>query len=106
MKRIYTILASLTAATWAGAALADAGYLGGYGQMMGGGFGMFGGVMMLFFWGAVIMLVVYGLRGWSDAGRSANAGRKHDAVELLRDRFARGEIDEEEFRRKKTALET
>jgi putative membrane protein len=88
----------------AGSALADpSGNLGdGYGHMMwGGGFGMFGGLMMLLFWGAIIALIVLAVRGFSAGSGSAG---KSDAAEILRERYAKGEIDDEEFERRKTML--
>lgn len=78
---------------------------GGYGHMWGGMMG--GGLMMLVFWGvliAVIVLIVRALMsGRSDPASSGQGGV--DAVEVLRARFARGEIEEEEFRRRKALLD-
>lgn len=86
---------------WAGPALADAngGMMNGYGM---GGYG-FGGFGMLLFWGLVIaavVLVVMQLRGRGESETVAP-----DALEELRLRYARGEIDEEEFQRRKAALD-
>ena len=89
----------------AGASLADpADSRGdGFGHMMwGGGFGMAGGLMMLLFWGAIIALIVLAVRGFSAGSRS---GGKSDAAEILRERYAKGEIDEEEYERRKAKLE-
>ena len=61
----------------AGAALADPAdsWGDGFGHMMwGGGFGMAGGLMMLLFWGAIIALIVFAVRGFS-AG-SGSGGRR------------------------------
>ena len=46
-------------------AVADPGenWQGGYGHMMwGGGYGMFGGLMMILFWGIVIALIVFAVK--------------------------------------------
>ena len=62
--------------------------------------------LMVLFWGAVIVLVIWAVR--RIAGRdSAEPGPEPrlDARELLAERFARGEIDEDEFRRRGQALE-
>ena len=69
--------------------------------MWGGGYGMSGGVMMFVIWGAVIAVIVLAVRGFS-----ARSGPEDtpDAAEALRRRFARGEIDEEEYERRKAAL--
>lgn len=77
----------------------------GYGHMMwSGGHGMLSGlVMMLVFWGIIIALIVFAVKWFSD-----NQGRnraERGAIEILRERFAAGEIDEEEFDRRRKALE-
>ena len=74
---------------------------GGWGQMMGGGYGMFGGIGMLLFWGVIIVLLVLVFRGFaggwpSRSGTDAQrAGSK--ALDILQERYAKGEIDREEF---------
>ena len=84
MKHV-TLLGLATAALPASAlADADNGWTYGYGSMMGGGWG--GG----FF------------RGFS--GNRGGTSRR-DALETLRERFAAGEIDEEEYNRRKRVLE-
>ena len=69
--------------------------------MMGSGFG-FGipGLGMLLVWGLVIWLVVWlvGTLGKGDRGTTM------DARAVLDERFARGEIDREEYEEKKRAL--
>ncbi|MSU91167.1 hypothetical protein GE300_16380 [Rhodobacteraceae bacterium 2CG4] len=69
--------------------------------MWGGGFGMFGGLMMLLFWGAIIALIVFAVRGFSSG---SGPGSKSDAAEILRERYAKGEIDDEEYERRKAKL--
>ena len=73
-------------------------------MMWGGGYGIFGGLlMMILFWGIVIALIVFAVRWFSD---NRGAGRtRRDAIDILRERFASGEIDEEEFDRRRKALE-
>jgi putative membrane protein len=59
-------------------------------------------LMMLVFWGAVIAAIVLGIRWLTGLGR---AGRPHDAaLDILRQRYARGEIDKEEFEAKRRDL--
>lgn len=70
----------------------------------GGGEWLTMGVMMLFFWGAVISLVVWLIRRakptlW--AGEHHQTGR---ADEVLAERFARGELDEAQFDRSRKLL--
>ena len=74
----------------------------GFGHMMwGGGFGMAGGLMMLLFWGAIIALIVFAVRSFSTG---AGSGSKSNAAEILRERYAKGEIDDEEYERRKAKL--
>ncbi len=105
MKKLMFVATPAALMVSAGAALADqSGNWGdGFGHMMwGGGFGMAGGLMMLVFWGAIIALIVFAVRGFSSGSGS---GSKSDATEILRERFAKGEIDEEEYERRKAQLE-
>lgn len=60
-----------------------------------------GGWMMPLFWGGVIALVVFLLR--RSGGSSDRSSR--DPLDLLRERFARGEIDEAEYRTRRQVLE-
>lgn len=106
MKRSISLIGLSLPALAASAALADPGdgWNDGYGHMMGwgGGFGFFGGFMMLVFWGVIIALIVLAVRWLSEGAKS---GPRSDALDVLRQRFAKGEIDEEEFARRKKALE-
>jgi putative membrane protein len=51
-------------------------------------------LMMLVFWGLVIAGLVVGLRWLVGQGRPAS---RDEALEILRQRYARGEIDKQEF---------
>ena len=105
MIKMISAVTPSTLVLSAGAALADPADSWGdsFGHMMwGGGFGMAGGLMMLLFWGAIIALIVFAVRGFS-AG--SGSGGKSDAAEILRERYAQGEIDEEEYERHKAKLE-
>ena len=76
---------------------------GGYDHMMwGAGHGVFGWLMMLVFWAIVIALIVFAVKGVS--GKRGQDTRR-DAMDTLRERFAAGEIDEEEFERRRKILE-
>jgi putative membrane protein len=62
-------------------------------------------LMMVLFWGAIIALVVWLVRtSRSDAGGRHDATRD-DAVSILRERFARGEIDARELAERMSVLE-
>ena len=53
-------------------------------------------------WGAAIALVVFFVR-WLNEKDKKKSGS--DAQDILKGRFARGEIDEDEFRKRKAALD-
>lgn len=64
---------------------------------------LFMGLLMLVFWGGVIALVVWAIR--SPAGR----GMHHEppasrAMEILEERYARGEITREELEERRSVL--
>ena len=58
-------------------------------------------LMMLVFWGLVIAGLVVGLRWFIGQGRF---GHRDEALEILRQRYARGEIDKQEFETRKRDL--
>lgn len=68
-----------------------------WGHMMSGG-----GLMMILFWGIIIFLVfLLAYRMWP----SRNGPRSETAREILEQRFARGEIDEEEYTQRRRAID-
>lgn len=88
--------------------LASAQQGGGYyrGHMWDGGWHgwLFGPMMMLLFVGLVVVVVVIVVR-WAGNGETA-PGRSPDKspIEILEERFARGEIDKEEFEERRRVL--
>ena len=56
-----------------------------------------GGIMMITFWVLLIVLVVWLVREVS--GKNARSGSS--ALEILKERYAKGEIDKKEFEAKK-----
>ncbi|MGG7646382.1 SHOCT domain-containing protein [Rhodovulum sp. YNF3179] len=109
-----TTAAVLTSATATLAGPGDGSVYGGPmwdgGHMWGGGygFGLFGGLFTLLFWGALIVLAVFAVR-WlmdRDNGGSGSGRWGGSAEDILKDRLAKGEIDAEEYRdRMKTLRE-
>lgn len=74
----------------------------------GGGMGWFiGPIMMLLFLAAAVAVVVLVVRALGGHGvpHGAQSTRENSALRILEERFARGEIDAEEFRQRKRALE-
>jgi putative membrane protein len=61
-------------------------------------------LMMLVFWGAVIVGMVLAIRWLVSQGRGTEPHRTDAAVDILRQRYARGEINKEEFDAKKRDL--
>lgn len=66
----------------------------------------FGSVMMILFWGGLILVIVLAVR-WLGRGPSQGVGSQPSgkrAVGILQERFARGEIDKEEFEERNRVL--
>ena len=61
------------------------------------------GLMMLVFWTAVIVLIIWSVRSRSAGGSSVDSPTT--ALDVLAERYARGEIDEEEYRLRRTTLQ-
>ena len=67
---------------------------------------LFGSVMMILFWGGIILVIVLAVR-WlgGDSGRGAGLQpQTRTPLDILHERFARGEIDKEEFEERKRLL--
>jgi putative membrane protein len=62
-------------------------------------------VFMLLFWGAIIALVVWAVRQFRPPGPPPPPAHGGDpAMRILEERFARGEIDADEFTRRRDTL--
>ena len=61
--------------------------------------------LMVLFWGGLIALVFLAIR-WLGSGRGPESAREpaRRAVDILEERFARGEIDKQEFLDRKAQL--
>ena len=68
---------------------------------MGGAWGIGMMFMMFLFWGLVIAGIVLGIRWLLSQGKES---RTDSALEILRQRYARGEIDKNEFEARKRDL--
>ncbi len=73
--------------------------------MMGGAGWIMGPLMMLLWVAIIVGLVVLVLRWVGSPGVGGGPLTTSSARKILEERFARGEIDEEEFRKRKQALE-
>jgi putative membrane protein len=102
-RRLAILAVPLLVATTGTAAAHGGGSYGG--SMMGGGWGLFGGTMGL--WGllwmglliAVPLYIVYALLD-QDSG-----GNDERSLSVLRERYARGELSDDEFDRRRKQLE-
>ncbi len=77
----------------------------GWGAMMVGGFGM------LVFWGLVLGVIVWAVRGFAGVNpqhpsSGAQPGSQPTALEILQARYARGEISREEYETIRRDLQT
>ncbi len=85
--------------------------LGAVSGWQGGGWGMMGGfggwwfmpIFMILFWGLVIWGIVALVRGLSES-RGSDSSKTDSALEVLKKRYARGEINKEEYEEKKKDL--
>ncbi|MGC2457940.1 MAG: SHOCT domain-containing protein [Gallionellaceae bacterium] len=64
----------------------------------------FGMVSMLLFWLLLIAAVVIVIRYAWGTGNSAERRQEKTALDILKERYARGEIEREEFEQKKRDL--
>ena len=73
---------------------------------MGGGFGWgpFGFLFMAIFWVLIIVGAVFLIKWLVDQSRAQPSGGGETALEILKKRYARGEINKEEFESKKKDL--
>ena len=85
------------------------GYYGGYGYgpMMGYGYsGFWGWILMILFWVVVAFAVVAVIRLLRHGGRRRWRHFDDPALDILKERYAKGEIDKKEFEEKKKDLES
>jgi putative membrane protein len=59
------------------------------------------GLMMLLFWGLIIGIIIYVARKWSANEKSKQS---NSAIEILRQRYAKGEIDTDDYKERLAEL--
>jgi putative membrane protein len=72
-------------------------------QVHGWGWMLFGGVHMLLFWLLMVLLIV-ALVKWLRGADSDDSGGSKEALDILDQRLARGEIDMDTYRKLKQEL--
>ncbi len=60
-------------------------------------------LLMALFWGAIIATAIWAIRQFRPR-EAGTAGTTSSALRILEDRFARGEIDADEFQRRREIL--
>lgn len=70
---------------------------------MGSGFGFIGFIFMILWW-ALIIVGIVALVKWVKANPHTLHGREKSALDILKERYAKGEIDRKEFEEKKKDL--
>jgi len=61
------------------------------------GYGFFGWLMMFVLWIIIIAAVVLGVRWFIDQGKLKGSSVEETPLDILKKRYASGEIDKEEF---------
>jgi len=69
------------------------------------GMGWGGGIMMILFWGLAILGLVFLFRFVMNAGRGASGNGPESPLDILKKRYARGEIDRETYERMKREID-
>ncbi len=65
------------------------------------------GFMMVLFWGAIVAVIIVAIRSYGhrpEGSPTSGAGTEDDALRVLDARFARGEIDAEEYTSRRDLL--
>jgi len=77
-----------------------------WGDMMGwgSGWGFFGALHMVLWWLLLILGIVVLAKWLFGSGAQERRGTGGNALEILKERYARGEIDKAEFEQKKRDL--
>jgi putative membrane protein len=76
----------------------------GRGMMGGWGMGWFGGVFMMIFWVLVLIGLIFLIKWLIQTTGSVKPDAGNSALGILKERYARGEIDTAEFKEKKKVI--
>lgn len=76
--------------------------MGEFGTGFGWGHGLFGGLWMVLVWLLPVLLLVWAVKGLFGGGGARPGGKT--ALDILKERYAGGEIDREEFLRRRADI--
>lgn len=65
---------------------------------------VFGGILWLLFWAGIIALIAWGIAKLAGDRSPAASAKKGDALNIAKERYARGEISKEQFEQIKKDL--
>ena len=104
---ILIIVSSILGAIngWRGWGMMGPGMMGNYGLYGGYGWWWIMPLVMFVFWGLVIAGLVLLIRAIARGSTSSSQKQADSALEILKQRYARGEISKQEFEEKKKDLE-
>lgn len=70
------------------------------------GMGWFGGIFMILFWVVVIAGIIFAIRYLTTGKVGPGEESSREPLEILKERYARGEITTEEYEERKKVLES
>jgi putative membrane protein len=106
MKSLAATMIAIAILVLAGPAFAQGfGDHDGWFSNLGWGHMGFGGGVMVVFWGGIVLLVVLLARSFGSGGtRDAIPPSRQNPMEILQERFAKGEIDQKEYDERRRVL--
>jgi len=77
-----------------------------WGHGFNAGWMIFGGLMMFLFWGTVIALLIFAIRGGLNLMQTSRpaTSSSQQAIYILQERYARGELSQSEYEAMRTEL--
>ena len=108
MRKALLVMTLTAAAMTAGGSVAFAqGYGQGYGPGMMGGYGF--GIVHLVFWAVILIALVVGIvwlvRSMTGSGAHHHPSKRSAGLEVLEERYARGELNRDEYLEKKKDMQ-